>query len=345
MKATGIISAIAASTLLLASCGTKTFTINGIADDEVARQEGSVVYLCDSEGHIQDSCLVKDGRFRFSGPLDVTSFIAFELNYPGKDKRFEDRTAVVIPDSREIAVCLNDSVYVDGSPLTDAFNEFQSELMRLYIESDDEGESAINYCREVFLANKDNIVGSQALGQIIYDLEIDEIDQLMDQASDFISQNPRYQKVREGKRIEAKTAPGAMFIDFEGVTPEGEPVKLSDFVGKGSYTLVDFWASWCGPCMRSIPGLKLLYERYAPRGLKLVGVAVWDGDNSASRARIVEKGMTWPQIFVGSDMTATDSYGIMGIPHVILFAPDGTIVSRQIPDEDQLDIQLATLLK
>ena len=126
-------------------------------------------------------------------------------------------------------------------------------------------------------------------------------------------------------------------IDFKGVTPEGKEVALSDFVGKSKLVLVDFWASWCGPCMRSMPAMKALYEKYHKKGLEIVGVAVWDGDNSRSRVRIEEKGMTWPQIFVGDDRTSTDIYGIAGIPHVILFDAEGVILTRGIPDEEELE--------
>ena len=344
MKTLKLFIAVACSALALASCTSKNFSIKGIADDECGLAEGAVVLVCDGNGNVKDTCLVKDGKFSYSGPIDVTGFIAFDLAYPGKDNRFVDHCAAVIPDKKNIEVVLRDSSYVNGSPLTEAFNDFQAELMRLYTESEDENEP-LQYCREVFLANTDNIVGANAFSQLVYDLPLEEFDELFEKAGDFIKAEPEYARIRAAKEVEAKTAPGAMFVDFEGVTPDGAPVKLSDFVGKGQYVLVDFWASWCGPCMRSMPGMKAIYEEYAPKGLQVLGVAVWDGDNSRSRVRIEERGMTWPQIFVGDDKTATDSYGILGIPHVIIFAPDGTIESRQTPDEEKLAAHVAELYK
>lgn len=88
-----------------------------------------------------------------------------------------------------------------------------------------------------------------------------------------------------------------------------------------------------------------LWNTYHKKGLDIVGVAVWDGDNSASRDKITEKGMLWPQIFAGEDKTPTDVYGILGIPHVILFDPEGIIIQRGIPNEEQLAEKIADLLK
>lgn len=121
------------------------------------------------------------------------------------------------------------------------------------------------------------------------------------------------------------TAKGMMFKDFS-VFCDGKMQNLSDYVGKGKYVLVDFWASWCGPCMQEIPNLVALHEKYAGENFEIVGVALNDKTENTKKA-IQEKGMKYPQIIgVGSEVSAI--YGINAIPHLILFAPDGTIVQR-----------------
>ena len=104
------------------------------------------------------------------------------------------------------------------------------------------------------------------------------------------------------------TQPGAKFTDFE-VTYDGKTHRLSDVVGKGKPVLVDFWASWCGPCRREMPNLKAINEKYGDR-LKVLGVAVWDEPDDTLKA-VKELGLPW-EIWVNGKTAPTDAYGING---------------------------------
>lgn len=143
--------------------------------------------------------------------------------------------------------------------------------------------------------------------------------------------NPKWQKSAKLQKIKkmledkARTETGAKFIDFE-VTYNGKTSRLSDYVGRGNYVLVDFWASWCGPCRAEIPNLKTAYAKYSGKGLVVLGIAVWDKPEASQKA-IADEQITYPQI-INSQHIATDIYGINAIPEIILFAPDGTIAAR-----------------
>ncbi len=122
-----------------------------------------------------------------------------------------------------------------------------------------------------------------------------------------------------------------MFKDF-AVEYDSKTTHLSDFVGHGKYVLADFWASWCGPCLREIPNLIAAYNKYKDCGLQVLGIAVWEEPDESLKV-IAEKNIPYPQI-LGVSEEITNIYGINAVPHIILFAPDGTILARELRGEE-----------
>ena len=154
---------------------------------------------------------------------------------------------------------------------------------------------------------------------------------LLQQAGDRLRAEESITKmVARLRRVEATQA-GAQFVDFEGVDDANKAVRLSDYVGKGHYVLVDFWASWCGPCRREIAHLKKVRDAYTDKGLVILGTVVWDEMEDHLKA-MKELEITWPQIFNKTE--ATELYGIAGIPQIILFDPAGKIVARDLRGEE-----------
>jgi len=180
--------------------------------------------------------------------------------------------------------------------------------------------------------NHDNYVGLYVAGSSLAQFTGPDIDELLSvfQKGGLLSTEPGIQFVEKAGKAK-KTAIGSKYVDLDVQDQNGKPVRFSDFVAKGRYVLLEFWASWCGPCKADIPHLKEVYELYHPEGFDIVSVSV-DENRDAWIKAIGEFGLTWPQV---SDLKAfkgdvTGTYGITGVPTCILLGPDGTIITRNM---------------
>ncbi len=126
-----------------------------------------------------------------------------------------------------------------------------------------------------------------------------------------------------------KCAVGQQAPDFELVTPEGKRVKLSDLRGK--YVLVDFWASWCGPCRKEIPNIKKVHSEFQAKGLEVVGVSI-DKSEKPWRKALQEEQMEYLQLLDSENMTSK-LYNYNGIPFLILISPEGIILNKGLRGE------------
>lgn len=141
----------------------------------------------------------------------------------------------------------------------------------------------------------------------------------------------RYARSIEGWR---RQAVGAQFTDLEMADTTGTMRQLSEFVGNGKYVLVDFWASWCGPCRQEMPAVKALYEKYHDRGFDIVGVS-FDNKRDAWVKSIQSMQINWHHIsdLKGWQCAAGEVYGINAIPATLLIGPDGKIVAAGLRAE------------
>ena len=164
---------------------------------------------------------------------------------------------------------------------------------------------------------------------------------LIEKLSPELQASLKMQRLKENLLLAQDTEEGRMFKELRGNTPDGKEIAISEFVRKGNYVLADFWASWCEPCKADMPDVIALYEKYKDKGLTVIGITV--NDTPEKSDSIVRKlGIPFPQIYESKPMSI---YGVTAIPHKILFAPDGTILSRRIASSKELDKKLAEIFK
>ena len=354
---------------LLAACNngqnagyTVTGTVEGAAD-------GDTVFLQAQKGRQLvklDSAVIAEGQFTFKGTQDTA--VNRYLTYKAEGKESLVMDFFLENGKIKVRLSANDDS-ATGTPNNDAYQQIRVQVAGLNKTmyaiydsladttlTDEQREEKIKQLNEIetksmeiFRAgmqkNITNAVGVHLLKQNYYYMDLSELEPLVAQIPSSFDNDQAVVSIKEKVEKMKLTAVGQKFIDFEMAAPDGKTVKLSDYVGKGKVVLVDFWASWCGPCRREMPNLVEAYAKYKGKGFEIVGVSL-DQKADAWKQAIEKLGMAWPQM---SDLKYWDCegaslYAVSSIPHTVLIDKDGTILARGLHGEE-LQAKLAEVLK
>lgn len=374
MKKMNLLRLIALPVLLVAivGCGgnKNKYTINGTLADEAF--EGANVYMFDVENQNVklDSTVVANGAFAFSGELEtpiVATIVA--LTVDNKHKMME-----CVLENGTIVVDLDENK-LSGTPLNEAFANMMnvgtdetallqalykeylaapSEEERKLVEAKYDSVLEIYTAKElvalenVFAENGDNVLGAYAFYQLVKSqrdagtITSVQVDSILATAAPVVKNFSLTTKVLEGLRKLEKTSVGKPYTDLDLL--EGEAMtatKLSQHIA-GKVALIDFWASWCGPCRGEIPNIAEMHKKYADKGVVVIGLNVWDKPD-AQRKTIETMNMTWLQL-ADTTKVATDTYGVNGIPQIMLIGKDGTILARDLRGE-AIEVAIVEALK
>ena len=325
------------------------YRIDGIAP---ADANGQWVYLYKPSGQgASDSVQIANGRFTLERAVAEDGLIAHLVIPRSYNLSFIPEEGIIKADlaaSGATGTPLNDEHTQKSKYRKGLIEEARAKLKSIRADKNlddkakEEAQEKVSdelYAKIKPLAEADlkehpnDAIGLIALQNLLgmEDVNVAKAEALLQQAGDRLRAEESITKmVARLRRVEATQA-GAQFVDFEGVDDANKAVRLSDYVGKGHYVLVDFWASWCGPCRREIAHLKKVRDTYTDKGLVILGTVVWDEMEDHLKA-MKELEITWPQIFNKTE--ATELYGIAGIPQIILFDPAGKIVARDLRGEE-----------
>jgi peroxiredoxin len=269
---------------------------------------------------ILDSATINDGSFTFEKAIDSPELFGLTLN---RDEVFSPWYVFLEPGTTEVKIDTADrrSLVVSGSASQELFEYHQQNRRDFDIDS--------------FITQNPN---SPVASYILYREFATQFtaDELENSISLFDTNFRNHHYINDLRQVIASKRQldiGNPALDFAGVSPDGETIRLSEYTG--NYLLLEFWASWCGPCRRDNPNLVKAYRQFNPKGFEIFAVSL-DHSKENWIGAIEKDSLSWVHV---SDLKFWDSepaklYGIRNIPSNVLIDPQGNIIARNIKGTD-----------
>lgn len=182
--------------------------------------------------------------------------------------------------------------------------------------------------------NISNYFGLRLLSDLCYTLGGPSTETYLLQVPAVFKSTNDYKLLSKFVENDKKVTAGFDYIPFTLPDPNGKPVSLSSLINEGKYVIIDFWASWCGPCRREMPNMVKLYQDFKDHGIAIIGVSL-DQDAKAWKQAIKDLHMTWPQVsdLKGWKSEIANKYGIQAIPQTVIVSPGGRFIAKGLRGE------------
>lgn len=351
------LSIMALAAMALTACQQNSFKIDGTAE---GFEEGDTLFITNdmNEGTPVDTLIVHEGKFSYKGESDsIGLWMVYSKKQPFLNVTFFNEPGTIVatlaqdPGKSLIAGTKANDGWQKLNDMTARFTEKMQQLAEPLYTGDlaDEQQKALldslnalqaDMNKSVVRIAEDNI--DNELGLFIL-TNFSSDDESFDNAKrreliDRLPAKTRERKVvkelEEMLKASASTEKGQKMKPFTLPTPDGGKLSIMDEIGRHELTILDFWASWCGPCREEMPRMKSLYEQYQEKGLGIIGISV-DEDEDAWKKAIDELQLSWTQTrdTKEKDASIASCFQVQAIPYMVVVAKDGTILEKGLRGE------------
>ena len=348
--------AATAMLIALASCS-KGYKVSGTIE---GAEDGDVVKIMALNGNQLDTLHVisiKDGKFTANGQADSTLYAI--VTYEASDGSRQKSGAFFLENANiEVAFAQDEEMpIVSGTPINEKNTELSKQLYSLgdqmnqmfqersekemtpeeeqdFEERFEELNQRMSSLYEDFIRNNiDNFAGQFYLANFATALDEDFVTEQLAAIPDG-KESYAIRELKAQLNVKTNTAVGQPVVDFSASTPDGKSLSVAEVAQGARLLMIDFWASWCGPCRAEMPNVRAAYEQFHEQGFEILGVSL-DEDAGAWKQAISTLEMTWPQIsdLRGWECHGAGLYGVQAIPATV-FIKDGKIVARDVRGDD-----------
>jgi len=288
------------------------------------------------DGIVQvETSIIRNGRFQFKGEINAVDifnvkaindlFVVSLDNYPHTDDKYYTE---VFLEEGNISVILDTVTNISGTSNNDMLQTYFDIARKPF------SKTHVNFIKN----NIDNFLAPLAFRAYYQAFSDDDVNDILAVAGEDFKNNEDIDMCIQSREIiksigqEGKKRDqirGTKCPDFEMKTSKGEEVRLYDYISKSKYTVIDFWASWCGPCIASMPHMKMLSEKYKEKGVEIIGVSLDTEDLKQAWLSAVKRiNVPWIQLsdLKGTKSELSTSFAVSDVPYTVIVNQEGAIM-------------------